>query len=151
MNIKHNPDYVIPKESTTSLEGFIARHGKTKGTRLYNQRRKKIARSLTIEWFIEKYGLEEGSKKFQERFNNFISASKDIIHSKNQCAIFEALKQIDPSWQDERYAGGIAKVDMLNEKNNVVVEYFGDYWHCNPDTYDDDFFNKNLKCTAKEK
>lgn len=151
MNIKHNPDYVIPKESTTSLEGFIARHGKKKGTRLYNQRRKKIARSLTIEWFIEKYGLEEGSKKFQERFNNFISASKDIIHSKNQCAIFESLKQIDPSWQDERYAGGIAKVDMLNEKNNVVVEYFGDYWHCNPDTYDDDFFNKNLKCTAKEK
>lgn len=151
MNIKHNPDYVIPKESTTSLAGFIARHGKKEGTRLYNERCSKISRSLTIEWYIEKYGLEEGTKKYQKRFSNLMSASKDIAHSKNQYVVFEALKQIDSSWQDERYAGGVAQVDMLNEKDNVVVEYFGDYWHCNPAVYEDDFFNKNLKCTAKEK
>lgn len=106
---------------------------------------------MKIEWYIEKYGLEEGTKRFQERQGRLLNASSDITHSKNQYAVFEALKQIDSSWQDERYAGGIAKVDMLNEKSNIVVEYFGDYWHCNPAVYDDDFFNKNLKCTAKEK
>jgi len=61
------------------------------------------------------------------------------------------LKKNDSDWEDERYCGGFAQVDISNKRLGVVVEYFGDYWHCNPELYKDDFFNKSLKCTAKEK
>ena len=40
---------------------------------------------------------------------------------------------------------------MINKDIKIGLEYFGDYWHCNPAVYDSNFFNKSLKCTAKEK
>lgn len=39
---------------------------------------------------------------------------------------------------------------MVNKKLRVAIEYFGDYWHCNPSSYADDFYNKSLNMTAKE-
>lgn len=40
---------------------------------------------------------------------------------------------------------------MMNNKTGVVIEYFGDYWHCNPAIYGKDFYNKSIKKTAAEK
>jgi G:T-mismatch repair DNA endonuclease (very short patch repair protein) len=34
---------------------------------------------------------------------------------------------------------------------NKVVEFHGDYWHCNPSKYDSTFFNKSTGLTAQEK
>ena len=34
---------------------------------------------------------------------------------------------------------------------NKIIEFNGDYWHCNPETYDADYFNTQLQMTAKEK
>jgi hypothetical protein len=31
----------------------------------------------------------------------------------------------------------------------IVIEYFGDYWHCNPKKYTPDFYTNQLKMTAK--
>jgi len=42
------------------------------------------------------------------------------------------------------------KIDFYNEDYNMVVEVQGDYWHCNPKIYKDDYFNKTKKKTAKE-
>lgn len=149
--VKHNENYVIPERSRTSLNGFIARYGKEEGTRRYNERCKKISKSLTVDWFIEHYGIKEGTKLYQKRFAAFYAASADITHSKNQYVIYDALKAKDNNWNDERYAGGVARVDMLNDKLGVVVEYFGDFWHCNPAIYKDTFYNKSLKMFAKDK
>jgi very-short-patch-repair endonuclease len=41
-------------------------------------------------------------------------------------------------------------VDFLIN-NNLIIECFGDYWHCNPQIYKGDYYNKNLKMTAQEK
>ena len=80
-----------------------------------------------------------------------MDSTKDITHSKHQYDISDALKKVDPDWEDERYCGGFTRIDIVNKRLGVAVEYFGDYWHCNPEIYDDDFFNKSLKCTAVEK
>lgn len=42
------------------------------------------------------------------------------------------------------------KIDLTNIKNNRMIEFFGDYWHCNPKKYNEDYFNKKMKKTAKE-
>lgn len=42
-------------------------------------------------------------------------------------------------------------VDFLNRKTNHIIEIYGDYWHCNPKIYPDDFVHPYFKMTAKER
>lgn len=41
-------------------------------------------------------------------------------------------------------------IDAMCEKLKLVVEYNGDYWHCNPLSYDGTFFHPKKKKTATE-
>jgi hypothetical protein len=40
--------------------------------------------------------------------------------------------------------------DLYIPKYNLLIEYNGDYWHCNPNKYDSDYFNHKKNKTAKE-
>jgi G:T-mismatch repair DNA endonuclease (very short patch repair protein) len=46
---------------------------------------------------------------------------------------------------------GKYKPDYLNETTKDIIEVYGDYWHCNPAMFDEDFYHTQLKKTAKEK
>lgn len=46
---------------------------------------------------------------------------------------------------------GSKEVDELNESLKIIIEYNGDYWHCNPKKYDRDYYNKSIKMTAGRK
>lgn len=41
-------------------------------------------------------------------------------------------------------------VDFLIS-GNIILECFGDYWHCNPKFYSPEYFNKSIKMSAKDK
>ena len=41
--------------------------------------------------------------------------------------------------------------DVVLNDLKIVIEYFGDYWHCNPKKYEQDFYNKRLHITALER
>lgn len=43
------------------------------------------------------------------------------------------------------------QVDECNEKLKIVLEYNGDFWHCNPEKWTSDQYNKAIKMTAGEK
>lgn len=40
--------------------------------------------------------------------------------------------------------------DIFIPKYNLLIEYNGDYWHCNPKKYSPDYFNKKKSMLAKE-
>jgi len=40
--------------------------------------------------------------------------------------------------------------DIYISSLNLIIEYFGDYWHCNPDKYDENYFNQKKGKTAKQ-
>ena len=40
--------------------------------------------------------------------------------------------------------------DIYIPSLNLIIEYFGDYWHCNPKKYDSNFFNKKKSKFAWE-
>ena len=46
---------------------------------------------------------------------------------------------------------GKYKPDYVNESTKHVIEVYGDYWHCNPKLFEEDFYHLQLKKTAKEK
>lgn len=41
-------------------------------------------------------------------------------------------------------------VDFMIEEKNVIVEFNGDYWHCNPHLYEANYFHELKKKTAQE-
>jgi len=43
----------------------------------------------------------------------------------------------------------VYNVDILFD--NKIIEYYGDYYHCNPKIYKKHYYHKKLKCTAEEK
>ena len=40
--------------------------------------------------------------------------------------------------------------DIMIPSLNLIIEYNGDYWHCNPKKYDKNYFNQKKNMTAKE-
>jgi len=41
-------------------------------------------------------------------------------------------------------------VDFYDKKQNVIIEFYGDFWHCNPEMYGHDFFHPYIKKYAKD-
>lgn len=46
---------------------------------------------------------------------------------------------------------GAMCVDECHKELKIVIEYNGDYWHCNPETWKPDDYNKAIKMFAKDK
>lgn len=42
-------------------------------------------------------------------------------------------------------------VDEASHAKKIAIEFFGDYYHCNPRIYDDTWYNTTIKMTASEK
>ena len=42
-------------------------------------------------------------------------------------------------------------VDIFIPEINTIVEIYGDYWHCNPEKYKENYYHKQLHMTAGEK
>jgi len=42
-------------------------------------------------------------------------------------------------------------VDFINKSTNHIIEIYGDYWHCNPKIYKEDYIHPYLKISAQEK
>jgi len=40
--------------------------------------------------------------------------------------------------------------DIYIKELNLIIEFNGDYWHCNPKKYDENYFHPHKKKTAKE-
>lgn len=65
-NLKYGKaDYSKP--ITASLKDYCIRYGVEEGTRLYNERNRKIGRANTLEYYIEKHGEILGRRYFNER------------------------------------------------------------------------------------
>ena len=41
-------------------------------------------------------------------------------------------------------------VDFYDKKLNLIIEVLGDFWHCNPEKYSENYIHPYLKMTAKE-
>ena len=98
----------------------------------------KQAISVNMSKHIKNIGASEWSShfgKFNGRSKSEVECYEEIKNT--VCADLKANVNVD------KYV-----VDMLYK--NCIIEYNGDYWHCNPLIYEDDFYNKTTKKYAKE-
>lgn len=128
---------------------------------------KKIISTKTIsnglDFYIKKYGEEEGPKRYEERIKKWSyklfqgrktsSVANDFI---SEILSDSQINEDDFLYGDNEYRfyspedRKIYDFDLLNIVNNRVIEFNGDYWHCNPSIYSNDYYNKVKKKNAQE-
>ena len=127
--------------------------------------------TFTLEKCIEKYGEIEGLNIWNNRQINWVKEMKKTLlyrnyrkdFSKPEIELINEIINILKLKDDDHYSGlneqyfiynNITKTfftyDFVLKTQKKVIEFNGDYWHCNPLIYKEDFFNKNKQMFAKD-
>ena len=82
---------------------------------------------------------------------------KNIKNGKLKCTLIsKAETELKKELEDkglkinQQFSIGTLKYDLLLLDSNILIEYNGDYWHCNPEKYDKDYFNQKKNMYAHE-
>lgn len=71
--------------------------------------------------------------------------------SKPQRDLYEKLKTESDAWLLEYpIPETYYTADLYNPTTKEIVEFYGDYWHCNPSKFEESFYHKHIHMTAKE-
>lgn len=126
---------VCESQTTFSLEKCIKKHGNEEGLRIFNERQYKWKKSLH-----ENFEREGDSRSPSSKFAN--SIIKELCLHLN-IEIPKKEKWIKCKETEKAYS-----YDFTYGKK--IIEFNGDYWHCNPLVYEAEYFNKSKGLTAKE-
>lgn len=110
----------------------------------YREMSKSIMRSNWDNGILNKDKMSEQMKQNQRS-----GKIKSVITSKKEKEIIDYLKKIGyKSVHSFRIDSKIC--DIYIPSLNLVIEYFGDYWHCNPSKYSSNYYNQKKKKYAWE-
>jgi len=147
------------KYAGCSLQYFKDKFGEKDGYEFYIQLNKNKA--LTMNNFIRKYGEVIG----QEKFNSYVlkqsidnkrtsKISQDFfdtllsnISNNNYENIFYGRKNYEYFFTNKA-VNNIYFVDFYDISSNKVIEFYGDYYHCNPNKYTPEYFNSKVQMSA---
>jgi len=147
-------------------KGMIKKYGKEIGLEKWNKYCERQRYTCSLEYFIKKYGEIIG----KEKFNNFCEQrlfkggwqsktysliSNELFEKIKKILINNKFKNIFLFGQNELYIRDNNKnigyqIDFYDKTKNLVIEFQGDYWHCNPNKYTKNFFHNVKKLTAEE-
>lgn len=138
------------RQTTFSKEICIEKYGKELGLKIWQDRQDQWMKTLDDKTDDEKWEIKlkklngAGYSKVSQKMFWGIYAkleNKEHIHFKELNSEFFV--------QDKKnnllYAYDFVKKDVKK-----AIEFNGDFWHCNPDQHDEDYFHRVKKITAKE-
>lgn len=123
------------RQRTFTLQKCISKYGIEEGTYIFNKRQDKWKKSLMKNF--QKYG---DSRSSQSKF------AYDLINE--ICKRLEINKPQKEKYMTDSDSGKHYTFDLCI--NNKLIEFNGDYWHCNPKLYKADFYNKSKQMTASD-
>lgn len=148
------------------------RNGSNPFTREYYGSVEEFSKAQTrdLAWFIKKFGEIEGPirhankiEKWQNTLNlkpedekrriNRMKVSRNGAISKAEKEIIQILKENEIYVNDQfQLNRGNKKYYIYDiERGNKIIEYNGDFWHCNPILWESTKYNTRLHMTAGEK
>lgn len=161
--LKKYNEYVEKQRYTNQLEYFIEKYGED-GQMRYDRYCK--LRSHSYESYLERFDGDD--EKAILELNKYYSGKTNTYNSSSICKEFckllhEKIDLIDDytiyyeGFTEEYYFGipgyGRVVVDFYVKELNKIIEFYGDYWHGNPNIYcseDIISFPKQKKIPAKE-
>ena len=141
-----NPEYWIQKHDYSYKDAIkkvseIQSNRSRRSSKFTGKTHSKASKqSISIN--MSKHVKNSGSAEWVSHFGTFSGRSKTEI----EC--YEMIKKvicndIQANVNVDKYV-----VDMMYK--NYIIEFNGDYWHCNPSIYKDEYFNQTVKKYAKE-
>lgn len=164
------------KSRSVTLLNLIQKHGEEDGTARWFEYCHRQAYTNTLGYFIEKYG-EQGEAKFQS-MNKRKGHSISTVAERHSCSLDEAVEikssytncgtstleyeivtelvktigTIDYSMLTKQYCVHDGKrayfYDIVHNKK--AIEINGDYWHCNPKLYDNNYYHRTMDLLAED-
>jgi G:T-mismatch repair DNA endonuclease (very short patch repair protein) len=128
---------VKERQSTNLLSRFVSRYGEDVGRAKWEERQLKWQRTLNSKPLAER-----------EEINRKKLSTPNCI-SKAEQELFNSLSREFPNIRQQKYLCGdsfTCSFDMVLA--DKLIEYNGTYWHCDPNSYQPDFFNKSKQQTA---
>ena len=123
------------RQATFSLEKCISKYGEKKGLEIFSKRQQKWLQSLYKNFQCNGDGRSNQSL-FAKEIIKYCCKKLNMPIPKNEKYMF---------WKETKQAFAY---DFMYK--NKIIEFQGDYWHCNPKLYDKDFYNKVKQKTAQE-
>lgn len=133
------------RQATCSLKAFQKRYGKDEGLLRYKQRNEKWMQALNNK------SDDEKERIYKERINGFAKAHINSI-SNEETKILDLLeKQFNIKIIRQFQIHYENKTYLFDGKyKNILIEFNGDYWHCNPTLYNESYYHTIQNKTAKE-
>jgi G:T-mismatch repair DNA endonuclease (very short patch repair protein) len=110
----------------------------------YRQMSRDIMRSNWDNGILDRKVISEQMKQTQRS-----GKIKSVIVSKKEKEIVNELKSLGFN-PIHSYRVDSKICDMFIPSLNLIIEYFGDYWHCNPKKYEPNYFNQKKNKFAWE-
>ena len=126
---------VHERQQTFSLEKCIKKYGEEKGLEIFKQRQEKWKKSLRKHF--EKYGDGRSPQSF------LANSLKSELFLRLNIDVKKKEKFLTDSDTGKHYAFDF-------DYGKKLIEINGDYWHCNPKIYKEDYFNNVKQMFAKE-
>lgn len=97
----------------------------------------------------EMYGKDVAERR---KLENSLSMSKknEILLKEKRSSLEEKVLPYLTGYENNIQIS-YYNVDFLNKQTNHIIEIHGDYWHCNPEIYPDEFIHPYFKMTAKQR
>lgn len=111
--------------------------------------RKKASNNLKKKW--DGGEMEHARKIMSDTMKETRRSGKlkSVIRSKKEKEIIVEIKKMGYVVKHS-FRVDTKICDVFIPSLNLIIEYNGDYWHCNPKKYDPDYFNQKKQKTAKE-
>ena len=132
------------RKKTLSLVGYIEKYGKNEGAIKWDSLCKSNDKT-SYKSFITRYGEDEGRLRYIRMVEKILKYQKEsITYSKISQELFSQIEKYLDNKGIIKYAlNGGEQYFFINEEfckgtsvdfkyGNVIIEFYGDYWHANP-------------------
>lgn len=146
------------KSRACTKELFIKRHGYEEGLKRWSEYCERQRYTNSKEYFIKEYGEEKGLEKYinfaksraEQYSTSFSSVSKISLELFNNIIKYFINNEIyfnKNEYEIILNTGDVYHLDYYDKTLNVIIEFYGDFWHYNPLIYNENdinVYNKHL-------
>lgn len=147
-------EYCVRQAYTSTTEYLVETYGEEKAKYI------NLLKARELIGFIEAYGEERGRMIYEEYIantndrNTYSNVSK-IFFDELSVELKKNNINVKLYYADDEYfiyskSNKLYFLDFYIPEIGYVIEINGDYWHCNPQKYNEDYEHKLRKMTAKE-
>lgn len=128
-DIEKAEELLKDRQTTFSLDKCIKRYGEVEGRKRWQMRQKKWKSKV----FNKDTHIGRGTSQISEIFFYNLKSNIDnlkkysILEGKNEKFIHDGTQAY--------------KYDFTIKEIKKIIEFNGDYWHCNPNKYEDDYYH----------